>query len=55
MATTRKIVFGETKEKDSQGIYGTRSCQWSIKLDKLAANGKPLMNIRQQSLGKSLK
>lgn len=38
MSKAGNISFGETKERDSRGIYGTRKYQWSIKLDKPAAN-----------------
>lgn len=40
MAIAGNVGFGEIKEKDSRGIYGTRRYQWSIKLDKPAASGK---------------
>ena len=45
MSKAGNIGFGETKEEDSRGIYGTRRYQWSIKLDKPAANGKPYRDL----------
>lgn len=45
MSQAGKLGFGETKEEDSRGIYGTRKYQWSIKLDKPAANGKPYRDL----------
>lgn len=45
MSQAGKLGFGETKEEDSRGIYGTRRYQWSIKLDKPAANGKPYRDL----------
>lgn len=45
MSAAGKLGFGETKEEDSRGIYGTRRYQWSIKLDKPAANGKPYRDL----------
>lgn len=45
MSKAGNIGFGETKERDSRGIYGTRKYQWSIKLDKPAANGKPYRDL----------
>lgn len=45
MTAAGKLGFGETKERDSRGIYGTRKYQWSIKLDKPAANGKPYRDL----------
>lgn len=45
MSQAGKLGFGETKEEDSRGIYGTRRYQWSIKLDKPAENGKPYRDL----------
>lgn len=45
MSKAGKVGFGETKEEDSRGVYGTRKYQWSIKLDKPAENGKPYRDL----------
>lgn len=45
MTQAGKLGFGETKEEDSRGVYGTRKYQWSIKLNKPDENGKPYRDL----------
>lgn len=48
MSKAGSIGFGETKEENSQGIYGARRYQWSIKLDKIVEGGKPYRNLTEE-------